>query len=71
MLGGLIYVYFIFIIGFIFLYLEIKIIENSFINYRLNMERILNKINYKFDIFEKKDMETFDSMNNVIDKIKI
>ena len=68
---GLFYVYFIFIIGFIFLYLEIKIIENSFINYKLNMDRILNKINDKFDIFEKKDMESFVSMNNVIDKIKI
>ena len=68
---GLFYVYFIFIIGFIFLYLELKIIENSFINYKLNMDRILNKINDKFDIFEKKDMESFVSMNNVIDKIKI
>ena len=68
---GLFYVYFIFIIGFIFLYLEVKIIENSFINYRLNMERILNKINDKFEIFEKKDMDSFVSMNNVIDKIKI
>jgi len=71
MLGGLFYVYFIFIIGFIFLYLEVKIIENSFINYKLNMDRILNKINDKFDIFEKRDMESFVSMNNVIDKIKI
>jgi len=68
---GLIYVYFIFIIGFIFLYFEIKIIENSFINYKLNMESILNKINDKFDIFEKKDMDSFASMNTVIDKIKI
>lgn len=68
---GLIYIYFIFIIGFIFLYFEIKIIENSFINYKLNMESILNKINDKFDIFEKKDMDSFASMNTVIDKIKI
>lgn len=67
----LFYVYFLFICGYIFLYAQVKIIENEYINYRLNTSILLNKINDKFELFDEAEIQSHELMNKALDNIII
>ena len=67
----LFYVYFLFICGYIFLYAQVKIIENEYINYRLNTSILLNKINDKFELFDEEEIQSHELMNKALDNIII
>tara|TARA_B110000967_G_C18291261_1_gene273936 strand:- start:259 stop:477 length:219 start_codon:yes stop_codon:yes gene_type:complete len=67
----LFYVYFLFICGYIFLYAQVKIIENEYINYRLNTSILLNKINDKFELFDGEEIQSHELMNKALDNIII
>ena len=66
-----IYLSILFMIGYVFLYLFLSILESQFILYRINVNDILNKINSKFDIFESYELGDFKLMNEKLDKIKL
>ena len=67
----LFYVYFLFICGYIFLYAQVKILENEYINYRLNTSILLNKINDKFELFDGEEIQSHELMNKALDNIII
>jgi hypothetical protein len=66
-----IYLSILFMIGYVFLYLFLSILESQFILYRINVNDILNKINSKFDIFESYELGDFKLMNDKLDQIKL
>jgi len=66
-----IYLSILFMIGYVFLYLFLSILESQFILYRINVNDILNKINSKFDIFESYELGDFKLMNEKLDQIKL
>ena len=67
----LFYVYFLFLCGYIFLYAQVKIIENDYISYRLNTSILLNKINDKFELFDEAEIQSYELMNKALDNIII
>ena len=66
-----IYLLFLFMIGYIFLYIHLSIIETQFIIYNINVNGIFNKINKKFDIFECNELYDLKLMNEKLDKITL
>jgi hypothetical protein len=67
----LFYVYFLFLCGYIFLYAQVKILENDYISYRFNTSILLNKINDKFELFDEEEIQSHELMNKAIDNIII
>ena len=67
----LFYVQFLFLCGYIFLYAQVKILENDYISYRLNTSILLNKINDKFELFDEEEIHSHELMNKVLDNIII
>jgi hypothetical protein len=66
-----IYLFILFMIGYIFLYIHLSIIETQFIIYNINVNSIFNKINKKFDIFECNELYDLKLMNEKLDKITL
>ena len=67
----LFYVYFLFLCGYMFLYAQVKILENDYINYRLNTSILFNKINDKFELFDEEEIQSHELMNKALDNIII
>ena len=67
----LLYIYFLFMIGYSFIYIHLTIIETQFITYQSNVNNIFDKINVKFDIFEDNELYDLKLMNNKLDTITL
>lgn len=67
----LLYIYFLFMIGYSFIYIHLTIIETQFITYQSNVNNIFDKINIKFDIFEDNELYDLKLMNNKLDTITL
>jgi hypothetical protein len=67
----LLYIYFLFMIGYSFIYIHLTIIETQFIMYKSNVNDIFNKINVKFDIFEDYELYDLKLMNEKLDTITL
>ena len=67
----LLYIYFLFMIGYSFIYIHLTIIETQFITYKTNVNNIFNKINVKFDIFEDTELYDLKLMNKKLDTITL
>jgi hypothetical protein len=67
----LLYIYFLFMIGYSFIYIHVTIIETQFIMYKSNVNDIFNKINVKFDIFEDNELYDLKLMNDKLDTITL
>ena len=67
----LLYIYFLFMIGYSFIYIHLTIIETQFITYKTNVNNIFDKINIKFDIFEDNELYDLKLMNNKLDTITL
>ena len=67
----LLYIYFLFMIGYSFIYIHLTIIETQFITYQSNVNNIFDKINVKFDIFEANELYDLKLMNKKLDTITL
>ena len=67
----LLYIYFLFMIGYSFIYIHLTIIETQFITYKSNVNNIFDKINVKFDIFEDNELYDLKLMNKKLDTITL
>jgi hypothetical protein len=67
----LLYIYFLFMIGYSFIYIHLTIIETQFITYKTNVNNIFDKINVKFDIFEDIELYDLKLMNKKLDTITL
>ena len=65
------YILVLFMIGYIFLYLHLTILEAQFIQYRSNVDDVLLKINAKFEIFEDNELYNLELMNKRLDNITL